>query len=312
MSQTIEWKKTQPGSTQAVQFSDGMLVTAEDLSSAMQYPLSVVQVLLKAYFGCGIVCGFELTDPTATQSAATGANGAVDAAGRPLGRGREPNYILAIERGVALGCDGYPIELCGPLKLDLTPDPCRHDPGEKTLLVAACRVTATEASARPCGCGSTGSAESQQCNRKLDHVLVQAFEDGYPMPAFCRRDVDAAEPAPGSEAACACLKRCGENACCGEAWVLLGSVKIDQQGLRAIDQRGRRYVKPIACNCRAGAPPPPPSPPPPPPPPPTPTPPPPPPPASPPPPRSGLEEPVIDKPAPNRSDLRPEVTEGGT
>ena len=46
MNQTIEWKKTQPGSTEAVQFSDGMLVTAADLTAAMGYPLSVIQVLL--------------------------------------------------------------------------------------------------------------------------------------------------------------------------------------------------------------------------------------------------------------------------
>ena len=48
MNPTIEWKKTQPGSTEAVQFSDGMLVTAEDLGAAMRYPLSVVAPVTRA------------------------------------------------------------------------------------------------------------------------------------------------------------------------------------------------------------------------------------------------------------------------
>jgi len=257
MNQKIEWKKTQAGSTQAVQFSDGMLVTAEDLGAAMRYPLSVIQVLLKAYFGCGIVCGLELTDPTAAQPAATGANGGVDAAGRTVSPGCQPNFMLGIGRGVALGCDGYPIEICGPLKLDLTPDPCSRDTGEKTLLIAARRVTVPEAAARPCGCGSSGGETSGQCNRVVDHVLVQAFEQGYPLPALCRREADSLEPAAGSEAACAALKRCGEPTCCGEAWVLLGSVKLDEKGLRAIDSSGRRYVKPIACGCPTAVAPPP-------------------------------------------------------
>src|SRR4051812_14407875 len=141
---TTEWKKTQPGSTEAVQFSDGMLVTAADLTAAMGYPLSVIQVLLKAYFGCGIVCGFDLTDPTATKGQRDPATGKLMPPKHP------PNFVLTVEKGVALGCDAYPIELCGPLKLDLTPDPCRPHPWSMTMFVAARRVTAAEASARPC------------------------------------------------------------------------------------------------------------------------------------------------------------------
>ena len=115
-----------------------MLVTAEDLSAAMRYPLSVVQVLLKAYFGCGIVCGLDLNNPAERQGTEM-ANGQPGPAGAapyapnpPDAPNRaptecDPNFILTVEKGVALGCDGYPIEICGPLKLDLTPDPCRPD-----------------------------------------------------------------------------------------------------------------------------------------------------------------------------------------
>lgn len=261
MNQTIEWKKTQPGSTEAVQFTDGMLVTAEDLTAAMRYPLSVVQVLLKAFFGCGIVCGLDLK---------TGAEALPpqpeqrDAAGNMLSP-RPPecdaDYMLTIEKGVALGCDGYPIEICGPLKIDLTPDPCRLDRRPKEMFIAIRRVTAAEAAARPCGCGSGGDTSGQQCTRVRDHALIQAFEEDRLPKDICKAAASTStvgttqalgtpQPDPGSYT-CDCLKQCGECACCGDPWVLLGTVIVGDQGLGAIDRGGRRYVKPIACVCGA-------------------------------------------------------------
>ena len=268
MNQTIEWKKTQPGSTEAVQFSDGMLVTAEDLTAAMRYPLSVIQVLLKAYFGCGIVCGLRLTDPAAGQQEtakeesdpATGETRTTTQA-KPV-----RNFILTVEKGVALGCDGYPIEICGPLKLDLTPDPCRSDRLSKTMLIAARRVTAAEAAARPCGCSSTGGEPAQQCTRMRDHALVRAFYEESPPAELCRAAAKKAadgkpvalpaggEPPTGATALCDCLTECGECACCGEPWVLLGTVDVGEDGLGKIDMSGRKLVKPIACHCAAGEP----------------------------------------------------------
>lgn len=255
MNQTIEWKKTQPGSTEAVQFSDGMLVTAEDLTAAMRYPLSVIQVLIKAYFGCGVVCGLGLRDPTAeTKVERNSATGEL----------KDPNFILIVDKGVALGCDGYPIEICSPLKLDLTRDPCCPDKEEKELFIAARRVTAAEAAARACGCGSTGGEPALQCTRMRDHALVQAFDR---LPAeICQVAAPSAkegsggavpglptvEQPTGVAGICACLKKCGECACYGESWVLLGTVMVTKQGgLRTIDESRRRYVKPLACVCDA-------------------------------------------------------------
>jgi len=263
MNKTIEWKKTQPGTTEAVQFNDGMLVTAEDLTAAMRYPLSVIQVLLKAYFGCGIVCGLDLKNPAEAKAADTthGEPGAVPPreTGKPA-KG-DPNFILVVEKGVALGCDGYPIEICGPLKLDLTPDPCRIDRKSKPMFVAARRETAAEAAAGPCGCGPTGGEPARQCTRMRDHALVQAFEEADLPADICRiapaakKNADAALPGKrltGTAAICNCLKQCGECGCRGEPWVLLGSVMVsEEQGLGAIDPSGRRYVKPIACVCDA-------------------------------------------------------------
>lgn len=270
MTQTIDWKKTQPGSTEAVQFSDGMLVTAEDLTAAMRYPLAVVQVLLKAFFGCGIVCGLDLKNPAEGQPAET-TKGEIDpATGKPKTQPkRDRNFVLTVEKGVALGCDGYPIEICGPLKLDLTPDPCRLDREPKEMFVATRRVTAAEAAARSCGCASTGGEPAQQCTRMRDHALVQAFEEEDLPAEICRvaassvkknvavpGAVPPVEQPTGAAAICACLKQCGECDCRGEPWVLLGSVMVsEEEGLGRIERGGRRYVKPIACVCDSVAPP---------------------------------------------------------
>ena len=175
-----------------------------------------------------------------------------------------PNFVLTVEKGVALGCDGYPIEICGPLKLDLTPDPCRVDPGSKEMFVAVRRVTAAEAAARPCGCGTTGGEPAQQCTRMRDHALVQAFDEDHLPAGICRVAASSANPngegtrgpvagerPTGVAAVCNCLKQCGEFVCRGEPWVLLGSVVVGEDGLREIDTSGRRYVKPIACACDA-------------------------------------------------------------
>lgn len=267
MNKTIEWKTTQPGSTEAVQFSDGMLVTAEDLTQAMRYPLSVIQVLLKAFFGCGIICGLDLKNPAVGPAAGTtnGEPGSPGTSTPGAPAKREPNFILTVEKGVALGCDGYPIEICGALKLDLTPDPCRLDREPKRMFVAARRVTAAEAAARPCGCGPTGGEPAQQCTRMRDHALVQAFDEDRLPAELCRvaaspanEKADATTRAPhsserptGAAAICDCLKQCGDCACCGEPWVLLGSVIVSEQGLGSIDPSGRRHVKPIACICAA-------------------------------------------------------------
>lgn len=261
MNQTIEWKKTQPGSTHAVQFSDGMLVTAEDLTAAMRYPLSVIQVLLKAYFGCGIVCGLGLRDPAAearvVRNAVTGQLETVPSEG-------DPSFVLIVDRGVALGCDGYPIEVCGELRLDLTPDPCRPEQKKDHIMfIAARRVTAAEAAARSCGCGPTGGEPAQQCTRMRDHVLVQAFDEAHRPAELCwvappppKKESGGSVPGQpaverptGIAAICACLKECGECACRGEPWVLLGTVMVGKQGLGRIDRSGARYVKPIACAC---------------------------------------------------------------
>jgi len=254
-------RQTGKASTEAVEFRDGMLVTAEDLKAAMRYPLSVGQVLFRGFFGCGVVCGLELKH-------------------RRRGQGQpapvpdcpvDPKWFeLRVERGVALDCAGYPIELCQPVTLKLMPDPCLLD-AEWEMYIAIKRFAGDEPArsggcgqcgCSSCGCDAGGAEPAQQCNRTRDHALIQAFDE--PPPGMCKREerpdgaVAGAAPAVGDwigvevqeTPLCACLKRCTCCDCHGEGWVLLGTARVSRQlGIVSIERGDRRDVQPIACAC---------------------------------------------------------------
>ncbi|WP_010183116.1 hypothetical protein [Sphingomonas sp. PAMC 26605] len=246
-------------STQSVRFDDGMIVTAEDLTLATGHPLALLQVLVRAYFGCGVVCGFALKPR----------RDADDHTPCPV---PDIQYALSIGTGVALDCAGFPLELCGPVCVDLKPDPCVTPgplkPGEQRLLHIAIRRVDGPAGATKGGCGCGGScgcgggdqgcASDAQCARLRDAVELGVFLD---LPeGICQTKPVAAEATgttrdqgggPGA-GLCACLKTCPDcDRCCD--WVYLGQATIDENGIVAesVKLDRRAYVKPVACICDA-------------------------------------------------------------
>ena len=258
MNQTTKSKMSKPASTEAVKFTDGMLVTADDLNAAMHYPLTVAQVLFRSYFGCGIVCGLEVTDPNGEGKQGAGGEAAYAQQGASPGSEPKRGFVVEIARGAALGCDGYPVELCEKVKLDLSPDPCGC-PITATVprFIAIKRETAPEAPARSCGCGPAAGDSGQQCSRVRDHVVIQAFEEQHLPKGICMQGL----PKPNGDARpgpCECMKQCPDCDCCADPWVLLAIVQIDANGLVAgrinhsedVAKYGRPlYVKPIVCIC---------------------------------------------------------------
>jgi hypothetical protein len=243
MNQITKHKVSRLGSTEAVKFTDGMLVTAEDLNTATHYPLAVMQVLLRSYFGCGIVCGLKVTLPEGIA---------------------EGSLIVQIDRGVALGCDGYPIELCKALPFDFSPDPCGCPAAPGTEIVkyiAIRRSVAPDAPPRPCGCGPAAGESGQQCSHLRDWVHIQAF-DGNDLPAgICMKPAvpAAGQPEPHVHSgACECMTHCPDCDPCADPWVLLATVVVNAEtvtiarinaGDDVKEHGGPRWVKPIACLC---------------------------------------------------------------
>ncbi|MEE8056673.1 MAG: hypothetical protein V3T17_02375 [Pseudomonadales bacterium] len=277
---------THPSSVQSTVYSDGMVVNSEDLNTAQQYPLALMQIFMRAYFGCGVVCGFDVT-----------------LVGDPLSH----NYCLRVEPGVAMDCLGYPMQLCEPSVINLTPescDPCNPLDYQNlpTDVLIAIRRSTVEQSPRNDGnhCDTQGKA---QCNysRAREVLVIKVFSAEAPPHCLCRStlvtgaeddgtsgaDTDSSDTS-GTDAAasgvgrsneeialntshkistgistglrqsntaqdpCECLKECGECHCCDccdESWVLLASVKVTQDGLTDLNTAVRKYIKPIQCLC---------------------------------------------------------------
>ncbi|TCM35974.1 hypothetical protein [Kribbella sp. VKM Ac-2568] len=262
--QTADLQVIVPTTVERVQFHDGQLVDADALTAAAMFPVSLLQLVLRSFLGCGIVCGLEVERPDVK---------------RP---------VVRIKPGVMVDYHGMPVELCREAVLDLTPDPCACEMEKRTLAIVMRRATSEDAPRRPCGCGC-GESESahDDCNRVRDQVLIKAVDlqrldpvrdhvcwtapedsggsedSGKSGDATARVNGDA-EAGDGKDEQdeqdeCACLVACAGRCCAEHSWVLLASVTISpvQEGegdsgytLGELDLSGRKYVKPIEC-CRS-------------------------------------------------------------
>jgi hypothetical protein len=256
-------KAEQPTGLERVRFHDGMVVKAEDLESAGQYPVSLLQSVLRSYLGCGVVCGLGLSQKTPRE-------------------GRPP-WIVTVGRGLAVDCAGFPIELTCPIELDFTPDPCVCEPPSDPVYIVLRRMTSDEATSDPCGCSHEPA--DKECDRLRDRALVGAFTQAEleEMPgAVCwhkevpghqnnagdtgQPNSDAKKDGEGKDAAasegnkkqsdasltewCAALKDCCPSCSSGVCWVLLGTVTLDRdKGVTNLDTTYRRWVKPIEILC---------------------------------------------------------------
>jgi hypothetical protein len=245
--------------TQSVIFHDGMVVTADDLETASHYSVSLLQTVLRSYLGCGVVCGFGL-------SAIAKLRG-------------EPPWTVRVDRGLAVDCHGYPIELDCPIELDFNPDPCSPDDLPDKAYIALRRSTSKENASNPCGCSQDPA--SQDCRRVRNRVQVKAFTEDQlcdlrggicqDSTVLCNGDSgnnldgpDTQKPQNGGEDQqsdattdpCAILKEC--NGCSAQSdWILLGTVKFktnasEEKAGRGVEEattEGRRWVKPVAAFC---------------------------------------------------------------
>ena len=245
--------KARPTGIESVRFHDGMLVSADDLGAASTYAVSLLQVALRAHLGCGVVCGLGLRVRRRVKTAAV--------------------WTVCVDRGTAVDCRGYPVELLAPVELDLTPDPCACEPPPSTVLIALRRITSDEATHDACSCADHGSEPG--CSRVRDQALVRAFTEDElrALPGgVCRREAAGGTAEKGAATAtmevcregqtgsgdspgwCEALTECGGCGCDAD-WVLLGSVTLDADTgiVGTPDTSGRRRVKPVEALCALAA-----------------------------------------------------------
>ena len=231
-----------PTSIERVQFHDGQLVDADALTTAMMFPVSLLQVVLRSYLGCGIVCGLEVVRPD------------------------EERPCVRIRPGVMVDCHGFPVELCREVVLDLTPDPCACETEPRTLCILMRRATSEDAAAGPAVAGAVAGAAVRAGVLRRGPRRLQpgagpgAHQGGRPGPRWttsattCARRPwttprsDARKPGSGGSGTpvakavcrharhagaderrapdCACLMACAERCCAERSWVLLACVTV--------------------------------------------------------------------------------------
>ena len=276
--------RTFPMPAVSVNFSNGMIVTAEDLRAAMAYPVALMQSVNRAVYGCGVVCGLWLEpDPDLCRCEKPCDPCKKDS---PMAY---PSFVVQVGRGAAIDCSGMPLELCEPVKVDLGDRSCGCDATEGEVCLYIRRVSAPDAARGDC-CGSGGG--TMQCTRSQDHVEIRAFPRDEPPEHACMHPFDnggdkggcgcgGGDKEKGKQAhqepieptaakqeeecepdkakdrcgeVCDCLKQCGDCHCCGEGWILLGCLTLCKGGIVKDSfedpYRHRKWIKTIDCHCR--------------------------------------------------------------
>ena len=216
------------GASQLVRpsYSPGLMLQDDDLRQAVDYTRDLSRLLFKSLFGCGVICGFEVTF--------------------------EPgpcNGQAVIQPGVALDGHGDPVELRDAARIDLgadTPDElwitirrrdilclkrelaCVADDDDGAMVTTRIRdgyqiCLATTRPASTCGCIASVDAEGKPRERQGDPT----------------KDVFHRAHYAGS---CSCHCGTGDNPGAGE--VALARLRRNDQRAFDVDYAVRRYIRP--------------------------------------------------------------------
>jgi hypothetical protein len=239
-----------PMALERVHFFDGMILTADDLEAERHYHLTRSRMINRAVFGCGIACGLEVEKHPAEDQAPCS---------------------VCVRPGIAFDCQGDPLELCRAVRLDLDPDPCKAPPVRVCILIR--RRDGKPQSGDPCSCGKPSADGPRRLREEVELRVVDprtidwegvCWTPPKRTPSHDAGDCDDQEPEPQPEPdLCACLKECESCADRCEGWILLACVDLatsdaadgcpcpdrDRCRIDAIDESGRRYIKPIRCHC---------------------------------------------------------------
>jgi len=182
--------------------------------------------------------------------------------------------FVCVHPGIAIDCHGDPLELCRPVKLDLDPDPCKCPPDRVCIVIR--RRDGKSDGGDACGCGPSPEDSSRRVREEVE-IRVVDYPASSDIGDLCwnlqatPRDDSAqgkkrAGPVPESPPEhdrCACLKACEPCDDCKEGWILLACIRLespkdddkapapdrDRWSITDIDEDGRKYIKPIHCQC---------------------------------------------------------------
>jgi len=135
-------------------YSPGLLLRDDDLTQAVTYTRELNRLMFRTLFGCGVLCGLVVT----FVSAACG------------------KLKFTIDKGVALDCEGDPIEV--PEQQTMTIDLCTADGQPKQLSelwFVLCRYDKCCAP-RSTSCGSDDDQTVSVCTRERDGFEIRVVD----------------------------------------------------------------------------------------------------------------------------------------
>ncbi|MCS3499345.1 hypothetical protein M2189_001694 [Bradyrhizobium japonicum] len=137
------------GSIIRPRFAPGIMLLDEDLTAAVEYPRTLIRLLFRSLFGCGVVCGFEVT------------------AGADCGQ-----LKVTVKPGVALDGHGDPIELCSDQTVGL---PCEEKRNNIWLVI--CRSGERSCVPRDVACPGDDDSKSMVPTRTRDCFEIKLLEE---------------------------------------------------------------------------------------------------------------------------------------
>jgi len=137
------------GSIVRPRFTPGIMLLDEDLTAAVEYPRTLIRLLFRSLFGCGVVCGFEVA-------------GAADCG----------ELKVTVKPGVALDCQGDPIELCSEQIVGL---PCEEK--LNNIWVVVCRSGERSCVPRDVACPGDDDGKSAVPTRTRDCFEIKLLKD---------------------------------------------------------------------------------------------------------------------------------------
>jgi hypothetical protein len=218
-------------------FAPGMLLQHDDLEQMSAYTRELSRLLFRSFFGCGVVCGLEVTP--------------VQVCGK---RG------INVAAGLALDCSGDPVHLPKDQSLEIEKD-CDKEP-TGPLYVLLCR-TEKCCSPRTSMCASDEDEAPSVCTRERDGFEICIVSDlrnkcycgckeaGYDRtyhdnPCKC---ADPTHPCYEDHYAGKCGCHGGEKCDCSCQCILLAqldkSKTYEKDQSWTIDHRVRRFVRPV-------------------------------------------------------------------
>jgi hypothetical protein len=224
-------------------YAPGLLLEDEDLTSAVNYTRNSLRLLFRSLFGCGVICGLKL-------------NAQLTCQGRKL--------EVVVEPGVALDCDGNPIQLTESRTVVWDAD-CAPMP--ETFWVSICY---TECCAMPTdvGCGEDDATTKvyrrirdgyeihvAPCKPECACSCEKPDENAEPQDpdACCDRQSSAAAAAPAAsqnaapaDDPCDCYKDHNDFKCaceCGCTCVLIGKITVTD--IENTDYSQVRRIRPM-------------------------------------------------------------------